>query len=363
MSPSRFDEHLYVQKVWIISRFWRGWAVAALFGRTTARQQTLFTWLIGAAIVWPVLLFGIAAPKLAVQVLSFVPLPDRVPNRTVRTVWIALAVLIPIAVGLAIALKAPRAAAREPLAVAVLRGFPITLGLTVSFGIIFLSVPAIQIATLVHRQKSVNVPLVMDARAYGQVARRTCEVLNQQGFSFRPSHPGWWVSLPIRLLEWMGGDLVRSHVPAKLAHFVTDDLTMSLYPSGLLLRGKPDRLTWAHGLIAEAVVHTDGLQTRDPKAQALERRLHPLWRRHDAHPEASMRDETLLRELNRATRDLRTLQVDWDDWQIVYRQVLQLARAVHGDRPLLAGGPPTGPSAGVPGHSSDRWRLEQRPEN
>ena len=39
----------------------------------------------------------------------------------------------------------------------------------------------------------------------------------------------------------------------------------------------------------------DGLQTSDPQAQALERRLRPLWRRHDADPEASTHDETLLR--------------------------------------------------------------------
>jgi hypothetical protein len=334
-------ERLYVQSVWIVSRFWRGWAVEALFGRTTARQKTLFTVLIGAAIVWPVLLFGIVVPKLAVQILSFVPLPDRVPNWAVRTVWVVLSLLIPIAVGLAIALKAPRAAGREPLVQALLRGFPITIGITVSFGIIFLSVPIIQIATLLRRQKSIDIPLIMDAPAYGQVAERACEVLNRQGFSFRPSDPGWWVSAPVRLLEWMGGDLVRSHVPGRLAHFVTEDLTMSLYPSGLLLRGKPERLTWAHGLIAEAVVLTDGLQTTDPTAQALERRLRPLWRRHDADPAGSMHDETLLRELDRATRDLKTLEVDWDDWQIVYRQVLQLARAVHGERPLLEGEPPS----------------------
>jgi hypothetical protein len=277
-------------------------------------------------------------------------------------VWVVLSVLIPIAVGLAIALKAPRAAGREPLALALLRGFPITIGVTVSFGIICLSVPIIQLASLLRRQKSIDIPLIMDAPAYGQVAERACEVLNRQGFSFRARNPGWWVSVPIRMLEWMGGDLVRSHVPGQLAHFVTDDLTMSLYPSGLLLRGKPERLTWAHGLIAEAVVHTDGLQTSDPKAQALERRLRPLWRRHDADPALAMRDEILLRELDRATRDLKTLQVDWDDWQIVYRQLLQLARAVHGELPLLEGGPPAGPSPGAPRGAGPRPRAEHRPE-
>jgi hypothetical protein len=328
--------------MWIISRFWRGWAVEALFGRTTRRQRSLYTWLIGGAIVWPVLLFGILAPKVALQVLALVPLPARVPDWPIRVVWMALAVLIPFAVGIAVTVKAPRTAGGGPLILRVLRGFPLTVGLTVSFGIIFLSVPVIELAAFLRREKSIEIPLVMDAPAYGQVARRVCEVLNRQGFSFLPSAPGKWISTSIRLLTWIGGDLLRSHVPPHLEHFTTRGLTMALYPSGLLLRGKRKRLTWAHGLIAEAVVHTDGLQTSDPKALALERRLRPLWRRHDAAPAGSASDETLLRELGRVTRDLKTLEVDWDDWQILYRQVLQLDRAVHGAPPLLAGEPPGG---------------------
>jgi len=324
----------------ILSRFWRGWALEALFGQTTQRQRPFFMALVGAAIAWPVLLFGILVPKVAVQVLSFVPLPDWVPSRTVRLVWIALAVLIPIAVGMAVTVQAPPAAHRGPLVWRVLRGFPITIGLTVSFGIIFLSVPVMWIAALARKRVSIAIPLIMDASAYRQVARRVCQVLNDQGFSFRPAEPGWWISMPVRILTRMGGDALQAHVPERLEHFETDDLAMSLYPSGLLLRGQPERLTWAHGLIAEAVVHTDGLQTTDPKALALERRLRPLWRRYDADAAGCVGDADLLRDLERLTRDLKNLPVDWDDWQVLYRQLLQLARAIHGEQPLLESGPP-----------------------
>ncbi|HVZ89657.1 MAG TPA: hypothetical protein VHG72_22030 [Polyangia bacterium] len=324
----------------ILSRFWRGWMLEALFGQTTARSRWLFLSLVGAAIVWPVLLFGILVPKLAVQILSFVPLPDTVPAWTVRLVWIALAVLIPLAVGIAVTTHAPPTTRRGPLARRVLRGYPITVGVTVSFGIIFLSVPVIQVAALIRKRRSIAIPLIMDASAYRQVTRRVCEVLNQQGFSFQPAQPGWWITMPIRVLTRLGGDVLRAHMPDRLEHFETEDLTMSLYPSGLLLQGKPERLTWAHGLIAEAVVHTDGLQTTDPKALVLERRLRPLWRRYDADPGTCPGDADLQRDLDRLTRDLKTLQVDWDDWQVLYRQLLQLARAIHGEPPLLASGPP-----------------------
>lgn len=345
----------------IVGRFWRSWMLEALFGQTTPRKRLLFQALIAAAIVWPVLLFGILVPKLAVQILSFVPLPDTVPSWSVRLVWIALAILIPLAVGTAVAVQAPPPAHRRPLVWRVLRGYAITVGITVSFGIIFLSVPVMRVAALIRRQGSIAIPLIMDASAYRQVSRRVCEVLNRQGFSFRPAEPGWWIAMPIAVLTRLGGDALRSHVPDRLDHFETEDLAMSLYPSGLLLRGKPERLTWAHGLIAEAVVHTDGLQTTDPRALVFERRLRPLWRRYDTDPGTCPGDPDLLRDLERFTRDLKALQVDWDDWQVLYRQLLQLARAVHGEPPLLESGPPVPVEAGGRVPRAEEARPEHAP--
>jgi hypothetical protein len=325
----------------ILKRFWRGWAVSALFGRTTAREQFLFSILIGAAVAWPLLLIGILAPKVAVQMVALVPLPPSVSAWTVRLVWIALTVLIPLGVGFAVARRGPDVPGHRARRLAsIWRGFPITVALAGAFAVIFVSVPAMRIAELLRRRKSADIPLIMNASAYHEVAATLCEVLNRQGFSFRAAAPRWWVSAPVRLLAWLGGDALRSHVPTRVAHFVTDDLSMSLYPSGLVLRGRPKRLTWAHGLIAESVVHTDGLQTTDPKAQSLERRLRPLWRAYDRDPAGRAGDADLGRELDRIARELRTLQVDWDDWQVLYRQILQLGRAIAGQPQLLDGGPP-----------------------
>ena len=106
---------------------------------------------------------------------------------------------------------------REQTAVLrVLRGFPITFGLASAFAIIFVSVPIMRLATLVRRQKSADIPLIMSASAYHEVAAKICEVLNRQGLSLQAAEPGWWVSAPMRLLTWLGGEALRSHVPRPL---------------------------------------------------------------------------------------------------------------------------------------------------
>jgi hypothetical protein len=316
-----------------------GWAVRALFGQTTAREQTFLSVVVAAAVAWPVLLVGIAAPKLAALLLAFVPIPHAVPSWTVRIVWVALALLIPFAVGIAVATKAPPAdtsdGRKESRLRTVLRGFPITVGLAAAFIVMFVSVPVMRLAAIVRRRKSADIPLITNESAYHQVADALCDVLNRHGFALRPAAPGWWVAAPIRILTWLGGDAFRSYVPSQLEHFTSPDLELSLYPSGLLLRGKANSVTWAHGLVAESVVHTEGLQTVDPKAQTLERRIRRVWKTYDTSPAQIVGSENLVQTLEQISGDLGRLQVDFDDWQVLYRQILQVGRAIHGQRQLM----------------------------
>jgi len=315
-----------------------GWAVRALFGQTTAREQTFLSVVVAAAVAWPILLVGIAAPKIAALLLAFVPIPHAVPSWTVRIVWVALALIIPFAVGIAVATKAPapkKDAGKESRVLTVLRGFPITVGLAAAFIVMFVSVPLMRLVAILRRHKSADVPLVTNEAAYHQVAETICDVLNRHGFALRRASPGWWVAAPIRILTWLGGDAFRSYVPTQLEHFVSPDMELSLYPSGLLLRGKPHSVTWAHGLIAESVVHTDGLQTVDPKAQSLERRLRRVWKTYDTAPAQIVGAENLVQALEQISGELGTLQVDFDDWQVLYRQILQVGRAIHGQRQLM----------------------------
>src|SRR5579871_5147313 len=103
-------------------------------------------------------------------------------------------------------------------------------------------------AAVVRRRKSANIPLITDDAVYHEVAVTICEVLNRHGFSLRRASPGWWVAAPTRILGCLGGSAFRSYVPDQLEHFVSPDIELSLYPSGVLLRGKAPQVTWAHGL-------------------------------------------------------------------------------------------------------------------
>ena len=69
-----------------------------------------------------------------------------------------------------------------------------------------------------------------------------------------------------------------------------------------------------NGIIAETVVHSAGYQTRDAKAQALEKKLRELWKRYDDDPKAHAGSTLLLDRLREITSDLSKLPVAFDDW-------------------------------------------------
>lgn len=312
-----------------------GWAVRALFGRTSATERTFLSGLVAAAAVWPLLLVGLIAPKLAALLLAFVPIPKWVPSWTVRLAWLALILLVPAAIGIAMAAKAPAQSPRRGVLRRLLSGFPITVGLALAFLIMFVSVPAMRFWALVRGQTSADVPLVTTASGYDLMARLAVNVLNRHGFALRPARPGWWVAAPVRILSFFGGKAFGAFVPEKLAHFEGPGLSLSCYPSGLLLQGRGHTVTWAHGLVAEAAARGEGFQTSAPAAQDVEKQLRRLWKVYQADPEAHAGASRLLARLDEITTELATIDIEYEDWQVLYRQILQLGRGLHGQPQLL----------------------------
>jgi Putative Actinobacterial Holin-X, holin superfamily III len=321
-----------------------GWAVVALFGQTSPREKTLLSALVGAAAAWPVLLLGIAMPRVMTFVLGFVPLPASVPDWTVRSVWIVLAVAVPSAVGLTMGFRrrggtalspTVRPIAQESVLTRVLRGVPTTIGVAAAFAVVFVTVPALRVASLIRRRVDVQVPLTTDTVNYHAVAGQVARVLALHDFPVREATPGWWMTVPSRILLRLGGPAFRDHVPERLAYFRGPQLEVALYPNGLLLRGREQDTAWAHGLVVEALTSAPALQTFDPRAQDIERQIRRVWSVYRENPPAHEGADALVGRLTEITRDLSRLPVGYDEWQIVYRQTLQLGRALGGERQLM----------------------------
>ena len=77
------------------------------------------------------------------------------------------------------------------------------------------------------------------------------------------------------------------------------------------------------------------LQSLDPLAQAVERQIKDVWKVFAGKPAHHAGSAVLKARLAEISREIANLRVPYEQWQIVYRQALQLARALDGRGELL----------------------------
>jgi hypothetical protein len=312
-----------------------GWAVVALFGRTSPREETLLSGVVAMAAAWPLLLIGVAAPKIAALLIAFVPLSSHVPSWAVRIVWIVLALAVPLTVGWAVARKAPPGTPPEPFLIRVLRGIPITIAIACAFGFMFVTVPVLRVASAVKGRRDEHVPVITHSATYDAVVAQIERVLERAHLGATRSAPSWWLIAPVSVLLKLGGKAFRGYIPEHLAYWRSDSLELALYPNDLLIRGQRTKTAWAHGLMAEALARGPGLQTFEPEAQKLETRIQQIWSAYRSNPTAPAAAGRRRSSLAAIARQLGRLPLEYDQWQVLYREALQLGRALNGEQQLL----------------------------
>src|SRR5690606_32611905 len=72
-------------------------------------------------------------------------------------------------------------------------------------------------------------------------------------------------------------------------------------------------------------------------AQEIEKQIRTIWAVLDENRVEHRHSAWLASRLHDVAEEIARLEVGYDDWQTVYRQALQLGRALDGERPLLAG--------------------------
>jgi Putative Actinobacterial Holin-X, holin superfamily III len=325
------------------------WAVVALFGRVSGRRRTVLSVVMAAAAAWPLLLIGVVAPKFAALVLAFVPLPGSIPSNVVRLGWIALALLVPVGVGVAVSIQGKPEQQQGSRVRAVLRGFPITLGLAAAFAVLLVTVPFLRVASAVRGKRDVYVPLVTTDDSYGRAAPLVVAALQRHGFEIGAAQPPWWMVLPSSILLRLAGGAFAGAVRARTPYFRGPTLEVALYPNAFLLRGREVETARAHAITVETVTgEPDMFQSVTAEAQDLERQIQRVWALLRLYPEAHVEARPLLSRLQDIAGGLARLPLAFDEWQVVYREILQLERAIRGEPQILESTLPRAAAAPAP---------------
>jgi uncharacterized membrane protein YqjE len=199
----------------------------------------------------------------------------------------------------------------------------------------FFTVPVLRVASILRGRQDEHVPCITDGVGYDVVTERIEDLLRRHALNADRSEPSWWLAGPSKFLTKLGGKALRGYTPDHLAYWKGPDLEIAFYPSDILVRGTKTRTAWTHGLLAETISRGPGLQTFDPLAQYLERQIQQVWRVYLENPAGHANSRRLLSRTTEIAQDLGKVNVPYEAWQIVYRETLQLERALRGDFQIL----------------------------
>jgi hypothetical protein len=328
-----------------------GWATLALFGEVREKERSFLTVVVAAAAVWPLLLVGTVFPRQAALVLAVLPIPEGTPESIMRGVWIALTILIPLSVGWALS-RRNAAAEKRAWWKGLLLGFPTTLGIGLGFLFVCVAVPARKLSALASGRKEEHVALAIAPDDYSETVARLREALRRGGIPLERRETPWSTRALGRLLHVFAGAVLRTYQPQNLEYLCANEIEMTFYPNGIRLYGSQSMTARAHALIAESATDTPAMLCMAPEGQEIEHRIKALWKRRR---EANVRLDADVRAV---ARELSETTLGFQDWETLYRQLLQVLVASRGASRLLqtalAGTPGT---AQAPGADERRRRA------
>jgi hypothetical protein len=310
-----------------------GWASTLLFGRVPASRQLALAAITFGSVVWMVLVAGVVHPDLGTFLLLFVPAQDLVPEWVIRLAMLLGALVAPAVIG-AMTMTLSPLAGRAGIPAAILRGYPLTIVLAVL--LVFLAVLAIWRKThsLVRRWTDAHVPFIVNPGAYPEVADDLRRAVLDAGIEVVPRAAPAVMSKPAHWLAAIAGRRASDLVPERMIQLQGPGLEVLIYPMDLLISGKPDLVMRARAATASRLTTAAAHLTVSAEAQAIEDRLTDIARRGVTF------DGGIAQEFAAIDGQLATLRIPYEEWEVLYRQRLQVERDILRHEIAAGGGSP-----------------------
>ncbi len=293
-----------------------GWATILLFGRVPQARQRLLSVIALGSIVWLIAVLGVVLPVAGDLIVAAVPRPSFIAAGWIRLSLLAIALLLPAAIGAASMALSPEDERDGPAArfEQLLRGYPYTAVLALT--IVFLAAWGIvrNVRALRSGWESVHVPMIVKPGRYEAVVDDLASALSGAGIELERRHASRWFVVPPRLLATVAGRGVKGLVPDELVAFKADELGILVYPSDVAVLGRKDLVARARDAIARCLTFADAYLTNGKETEQIEDRLRELSQRPTVGPA----------DFKPIDAQLTSLAVPYDEWETLLRLRLQV---------------------------------------
>jgi hypothetical protein len=298
-----------------------GWATILLFGRVPQRKQLLLAAVALGSILWIVTLVGVLLPDVGAWLIAFVPAPDFIAEDWIRLTMLILAIALPLAVGaggMMLMDPADRPKGVGGKVVQVLRGYPYAAVLSLVILFLLVVAPIFKLRTIIKRWEDAHIPIVIKPDGYERVAGELEDAVDGAGLELTRARAPRALEAPSRLLAAVGGASVRRLVPDRIVMLRARDLEVTIHPSDVAVAGSKEAVARARAAVANRLTKTEAYLTASEESQEIEDALRAL--RHPADTDDA------LATLEAIDARLARLTVPYEEWEVLYRQRLQIER-------------------------------------
>jgi hypothetical protein len=286
------------------------------------------------SILWVAMLIGVLFPSFGSFLIALVPRPSFVPAAILRLGMLAGAIAVPGVVGLATAWLAGSGRSPSEVIRHIARGYPLTA--VMALILIFLAALAVtrKVRSIVARWADEHIAIVIKPDGYEKVAADLSEALKRAGLEVRARPAPATMSVPGRLLARVAGPSAEGLVPDRMVELEARDLRILIYPSDVMVSGSAAAVARARAAVSSRLTTTAAHLTTSKEAQAVEDRIAAVGRSGAIVDETGHSRPSLeaMAELDAIDRDLEGLLIERDDWEVLYRERLQVERDLRARR-------------------------------
>lgn len=254
-----------------------GWSVAAMFGRLNSSKTRAFvTVAMILALCWPVFVVGVFFPAAATFIIAFAPIESETVRKVLRVLWIVLAIAAPLIVALLVRAATPLSS-RKPVPTTLLGGYPLSLGLFLSFIVTLVTVPITKVMSLARRWQDQHIYVQPRKGRYEDVLRHLVAACEAASLMPRVEDVPRQMSLSLRVLRVFSRGSIDAFIIEKPRRVVCEGLQLYQYPADLLIRGEPSKVSQVRARLTATFLERDAWLVGDVEAQELQDDLCRLW--------------------------------------------------------------------------------------
>jgi len=307
-----------------------GWATVLLFGRVPRERQIYLSLIVFTSIIWLVIVTGIVWPSIGTFLLAFTRIPRWVNDNWVRIAMAAAAVILPLFVGTTtLLLRDPGLRPTDVVSKwqTALSGYRFTIGIALTLLVTVVVAPLMHLRNLLRRWTTNHFPVIVQTADYPEVVADIERGFESMGMRLQRGSTNVLLRIPTMMLTAFVGSAFDRLVARELSTLIADDLEIVVHPFDLVVSGPRIVIVRAQAVLAEQLPFTRAYLTWTKEGNHMEDRIKTAW--HDVR---TTLDGHLSRGVNTTfshiERDLRTSNVDFEEWEILFRVFLLTQRQV-----------------------------------